>query len=152
MKKPIPRLPDGSVDTSADLSSHFDDVLDSLHSTFAQPTHEPTAEEKEARQRAESGYWDSIRKEVGNRLALTGIQAVGFQEPPEEHKEQFEKELILLDGHGREYHVLIPASLVRGPYGLIDDSMRLPNVNLIVRSVLSAADEYRKQELRGGRH
>lgn len=144
-RREIPRLPDGSVDTSADLGDAFDDVMDTLHSTYAQPTHAPSAEELERAKRLESEYWESLLREVGQRVILTGIRALSHGEPPESQAEQFDRELVFVDGHGHRYDVLLPKSLTRDSFGLLDESMRLANVALITKSLLGAAAEYRRK-------
>lgn len=142
----IPRLPDGTVDTSADLGSAFDDVMDVLHSGYSLPTDEPDAATREAQERAERGYWQAIERDVGERMALSGVAVVSSQPPPEEHAEIFDRELSLVTGRLDRVEVLLPKSLTRDEYGLLSDSVRQANVDLIVKSVRAALTEYERRK------
>lgn len=142
----IPRLPDGTVDTSADLGSAFDDVMDVIHSGYSLPTDEPDAATRETLERAERGYWDSLQREVGARMALSGVAVVSHQPPPEKHADIFDRELSLVTGQLDRIEVLLPKSLTRDEYGLLSDEWRQANIDLIVKSVRAALTEYERRK------
>lgn len=146
--KPIPRLPDGSVDPSGDLGSHFDDVMDVLHSTLAAPTHALDAEAQERQVRAERAFWDALVVDVRGALGHHGFLVAGHGAPPEA-EDDFDREVTLIDGRGAEYTVLIPKSAARNSFGLLDESVRPELLKLIHGAVLHAAQlKYGSRRLR----
>ncbi len=81
---------------------HFEDVLDEMHSTQAQPKHEPTAEERDNERRAAAEIARQLKRDASEALLSQGLRVWAVFEVPGDGFRAHIK-----DATGREFEALL---------------------------------------------
>lgn len=139
--KPLPRLPDGTVDTSGDLGNHFDEILDELHAnpSLHRSDFELSPDEIAQMERQEAYFWAALQKEVNSRLSPEGLRILRtFPDPAEG------RDYIIhyrdCDGRPLECRVSVGECLALGEqYG---EEMGRHIINLVTEKMRDARSHY----------
>lgn len=144
MTDALPRLPDGSVDTSQDLGGAFDDILDEVHSTQAQSTGEPSTAELDEIRAAERTYWDALTHEVNDRLRS---QRITVTHVLEDHVSSSEDEgggwiVCARDPVGREFSARVTVAAMAALGERYGEEMGRHVIDQVCSQLLAARERY----------
>lgn len=138
--KPLPRLPDGSVDPTGDLGNHFDDVMDEANRnpSLARPTGAPSRMEVDEMRRVEQQFWGALQKEANERLSGAGLYCTHVRTDEEDGHYAVE----LTDGRGRYFTATITMAKVVEIGERYAEDMGRHIIELVCSEAVKARDRY----------
>lgn len=146
MSKPLPKKPDGSLDTSGDLGNNFDDLLDELHSSpsRARSTGEPTRAEVDEVRRIEAAFLAGVTGAANERLRSDGLSVVRVYD---DRTDGVTFALEIRDRSGRSYDASVTVSELISLGERYGEQMGRHVVDLLVREAKEARERYFRRML-----